>query len=522
MATGPDGIYARVLRRTCIYIAETLSDIFNSLLQHTKVPKIWMDSYITPIHKPGKVKTQPASYRPIGVTCTIGRVFESRINKAINHHLETKSLIDDSQHGFRQGRSCETNLLVLMEYHAQRAEDGDIEDNCYFDLRAFFDGIPHQRCLAALHAHGVSQSGKIHRWVTAWLGAGGQVQELEARVQEQGQGGRRQNLRRQRVLLNGKASKWHDVTASIVQGSVLGPTLAKCFSNSSHQDRNLQEEDRPLVSKFADDEKRCRVVASEGQGQRMQEDINHMVSWCTRMGVLLNEDKVHILHVGHNNPKRPYTLGVGGPVIQEVEQEKDLGVLISRDLKPDKMIAKQTQKAHMKLSQFNSTFSYRGKTWLNMYKTYVKPSMLYGCEAWRPSSQQGIDKLEAVQKRAVRMAGGLGAGSYKEACRRAGLNTIQEDLEEADMVRVYRIMYGHDKIDKELFWKMEEARPGVGRRRFKEKEVRRTVATQRKAVRKTSFASRVQDPWNQLHCDVKKAKNPRAFRAEYRKAKHLA
>ena len=69
-----------------------------------------------------------------------------------------------------------------------------------------------------------------------------------------------------------------------------------------------------------------------------------------------------------------------------------------------------------------------------MYKTYVKPSMLYGCEAWRPSSQQGIEKLEAVQKRAVRMAGGLGAGSYKEACRRAGLNTIQEDLEEADMV----------------------------------------------------------------------------------------
>ena len=27
---------------------------------------------------------------------------------------------------------------------------------------------------------------------------------------------------------------------------------------------------------------------------------------------------------------RPYTLGVGGPVIQEVEQEKDLGVLISK------------------------------------------------------------------------------------------------------------------------------------------------------------------------------------------------
>ena len=35
--------------------------------------------------------------------------------------------------------------------------------------------------------------------------------------------------RRQRVLLNGKASQWKEVTASIIQGSTLGPTLAKCF-----------------------------------------------------------------------------------------------------------------------------------------------------------------------------------------------------------------------------------------------------------------------------------------------------
>ena len=368
------------------------------------------------------------------------------------------------------------------------------------------------------------QEGKIHRWVTVWLGAGGQVQKPGASVQEQGD--RRQDTqgvrRRQRVILNGKASKWHEVTASVIQGSVLGPTLAKSFSNSSHQDRNLQEEDRPLVSKFADDEKRCRVVENQEQGQRMQEDINNMVSWCTRMDVLLNEDKVHILHIGQNNVKRPYTLGVGGPIIQKVDQEKDLGVLISSDLKPDKMIAKQTQKAHFKLSQFNYTFSYRGKTWIDMYKTYVKPSMLYACEVWRPTSQEGIDKLECVQKRAVRMAGGLGAGNYQESCRKAGLNTIKEDLEEADMVRVYRIMYGHDNIDKEIFWKMEEPRPGVGRRRFKEKEVKRTLATQRKAVRKTSFASRVQDPWNELHSDIKKAKNPRAFRAAFRKAKPLA
>ena len=82
----------------------------------------------------------------------------------------------------------------------------------------------------------------------------------------------------------------------------------------------------------------------------------------------LTQDKVHILYAGPSNMKRTYTLGAQGPKIQEVQQEKDLGVLISSDMKPYIMINKQVQKAHMKLSQFSSTFTYRGKTWLNLYK----------------------------------------------------------------------------------------------------------------------------------------------------------
>ena len=95
----------------------------------------------------------------------------------------------------------------------------------------------------------------------------------------------------------------------------------------------MLETDKPLVSKFADDEKRCRVVMSQQQGDRMQQDINHMVMWCSRMGVELNKEKVHLLHIGRTNTRRIYTLGEGGADIVAVEHEKDLGVLISRNLK---------------------------------------------------------------------------------------------------------------------------------------------------------------------------------------------
>ena len=239
------------------------------------------------------------------------------------------------------------------------------------------------------------------------------------------------------------------------------------------------------------------------------------------MGVELNKDKVHLLHMGRTNAKRQYTLGEEGPDIVAVEQEKDLGVIISEDLKPDKMINKQVQKAHLKLTQFNSTFTYRGRTWIKLYKTYVKPAMMYACEAWRPCTKDGVEKMEAVQKRAIRMSGGQGDGGYREACREAGLNTVQEELDEADLVRVFRIMNGDDKVDKNIFWTLEEAREGLGRRRFKEKEIRRTVALQRKDIRKKSFASRIQDPWNTLSDSVKQSRNPKEFRASYRKANNL-
>ena len=85
--------------------------------------------------------------------------------------------------------------------------------------------------------------------------------------------------------------------------------------------------------------------------------------------------------------------------------------------------------------------------------------------------------------------------------------------------RTFRILNGNDKVRKDVFWKLEEARPGAGRRRFKEKEIKRTISTQRKDIRKKSFGSRIQDPWNSLDDSVKKAKTPKGFRKAYRKAR---
>ena len=72
------------------------------------------------------------------------------------------------------------------------------------------------------------------------------------------------------------------------------------------------------------------------------------------------------------------------------------------------------------------------------------------------------------------------------------------------------MMTGKDRVDRSKFWELEQERQGagVGRRRFKVLEIKE----QRKAVKKNSFASRTQDPWNSLPDPVKLAKTVQQFR----------
>ena len=55
------------------------------------------------------------SYRPIGLTSVCCKVFESILKYHIMEHLACNKLINDSQHGFRSGRSFVTNLLTFFE-----------------------------------------------------------------------------------------------------------------------------------------------------------------------------------------------------------------------------------------------------------------------------------------------------------------------------------------------------------------------------------------------------------------------
>ena len=131
--------------------------------------------------------------------------------------------------------------------------------------------------------------------------------------------------RKQRVVINGTSSGWREVTSGVPQGSVLGPLLFIIY---------ISDLDLGLVSKinkFADDTKMGINADSDAAVKQLQEDLRKVGEWSKKWQMPFNLDKCKIMHIGHKNKNEKYELL--GKEIESVQQEKDLGVVITNDLK---------------------------------------------------------------------------------------------------------------------------------------------------------------------------------------------
>ena len=60
--------------------------------------------------------------------------------------------------------------------------------------------------------------------------------------------------------------------------------------------------------------------------------------------------------------------------------------------------------------------------------------------------------LENVQRRATRLVKRLRHISYEDRLRTLGLPSLEYRRERSDMIQVYKIMHGIDKVDKDKFF----------------------------------------------------------------------
>ena len=121
-AAGPDGNRPSVLKGLASVLAPIITLLFNASLHQQSLPDIWKHANVSPIYKKGD-KTNPSNYRPVSLTCISCKLLEHIICSNLNQLLQRNNILYPLQHGFREKRSCETQLIEFVHDIAYKCRE---------------------------------------------------------------------------------------------------------------------------------------------------------------------------------------------------------------------------------------------------------------------------------------------------------------------------------------------------------------------------------------------------------------
>ena len=113
-AAGPDKFKPIVLQTLHKELAPIMQLMYQKSLDTGKLASIWKEANVSPFFKKGD-KTDPANYRPISLTCVLCKVLEHVVASGISKHFTDQNILFELQQGFREKRSCETQLIMLVD-----------------------------------------------------------------------------------------------------------------------------------------------------------------------------------------------------------------------------------------------------------------------------------------------------------------------------------------------------------------------------------------------------------------------
>ena len=478
---GTDCVHSYVLKSCADSWAIPLSIIFRKSLDSGEVPEAWKEANITPLYKKKGCRLDASNYRPISLTSVICKIMEKLVKVQVVKFLTEKSLISKHQHGFMSKRSCTTNLLEAMDYSTKAISDKNSLDILFIDFEKAFDKVPHKRLLLKLSKYGIE--GKILNWFEAFL-----------------------NHRKQRVVLGEAISDWKEVKSGVPQGSVIGPILFIIYIN------DLPDIISNPSKMYADDTKIQAKIDKKHEfqdTQSMQIDINNIIEWTNTWLMRLNINKCKIMHVGKKNNYN-YTMNSyesNEPVIlQKTELERDLGILISNDLKFTAQSNKAAATANRTLGLLKKTFRFRGvEMWKKLYTTYVRPHLEFAVPVWNPYLKGDIEALERIQHRATKIAHDLRGLDYSSRCVKLDLSTLKDRRTRGDLIQKYKIEHKIDNIEWPFNPTLLPARGG--HRGYLEREL-----IQNCGQRHNFFNNRIANKWNELPEEAVSAKSLNSFK----------
>lgn len=399
-SAGPDGIPSIMLKKCIAGLIYPLRHLFNLSLSSGIFPALWKIAYMFPVHKKGD-KRNVDNYRGISALCATSKLFELVVLDPISSHC--KSLIVDTQHGFLPGRSTTTNLLDFTSYILDGMSKGLQTDAIYTDLSAAFDKLDHNIAVAKLERMGFS--GSLLRWFSSYLTG-----------------------RSLCVKIGDLLSFWFQAWSGIAQGSHLGPLVFLLYFNDSSLALPS------LCLSYADDLKLFLRINSIADAQLLQTALTSFATWCHTNRMVLNPKKCCV--ISFSRKKKPITFDyrLQNEVVPRESCVKDLGVLLDSEMTFKHHVSSIVDKASRQLGFiFRTTKRFTDIYCLKaLFCSLVRSTLEYSSAVWSPYYQNGVKRIEDVQRRFIRFAlrrlpwnDPFRLPSYESRCRLIHLDNLE-------------------------------------------------------------------------------------------------
>ena len=476
-ASGFEDIATKIFKDAFRVLTQQLVYLFNLSFELGVFPDKWKNATIIPLYKGGD-KSDVSNYRPVSLLPLPGKLIERVAHAKISEFVEGHGLITDKQGGFRKGFSTVSSIADLVDNILSGVNKGKTALAAFVDLRKAFDTVNHAILLKKLKCYGID--GTNLSWCTNYL-----------------------KNRSQKTLANGTMSAKGNVSCGVPQGSVLGPMFFILYVNDMQfavRDANVQLYADDTVIHVSNEDP-IRAVA------KLQPAMDGFLKWCTANKLTLNASKTKLMVFGTRSKvkkARQVRVYVAGTQLQIVPTYKYLGLTLDSTLSFNCQVKSTLSLVAYKANLLSRIRKFMSEqVALKVYKSMILPYFDYGDAIYNSANKDGLDKLQRVQNRCLKICKNVDRRYNTEELHR---RTVMPKLQYRRTAHINNFMFKRlNRID---LRDIRDIRTRAHDAPLFKVPIPKLEAFKRSMV----YAGSVQ--WNSLPADVRNIKSYHAFKAK--------